>query len=125
MVLINLTKGKVLTEKVEFADTFLKRAVGLMFRGSYDGALIFPLRGKTLFHGFFCFFPILLICVKGRKVVCMKVLKPWSLTEVEGDYVIEMDARRDVPVDVGDEVEVREVSNEGRGPGNSAPGMPP
>ncbi len=103
-MLVNLTKGEVISERVEYADTFLKRALGLMFRRSYDGALVFPLKGRTLFHGFFCLFPILLLCVREGRVVCKKTLKPWSVVSVEGDYVIELDARREPRVEVGDEV---------------------
>ncbi len=106
---INLTKGKVISEHVEIADSFLKRAIGLMFRRGYDEALVFPLKGKTSFHGFFCFFPILLICIKDNHVTCKKVLRPWSLETVEGDYVVEMDVRREISVDIGDEVKIDEV----------------
>ena len=108
-MLINLTKGVVVAKQVEVADSLLKRAIGLMFRSSFDGAMVFPIKGRTSFHGFFCRFPILLICVKNSRVTCKKILKPWSMETVEGDYVIEMDARRDVPIDVGDEVKIDEV----------------
>jgi len=96
-----------LASRVERADSFLKRALGLMFKGSYDGALIFPIKGKTFFHGFFCRFPILLICLENNRVICKKVLNPWTVEEVRGDTVIEMDARKNPPVDVGDEVVIR------------------
>jgi uncharacterized membrane protein (UPF0127 family) len=111
-VLINLTKGKVLAERVEVASSFLKRATGLMFKKSYDGAMIFPIQGRTSFHGFFCNFPILLICLRHHRVICKKILNPWSVVEAEGDTVIELDARREIPVDVGDEVVVLEDSSE-------------
>ena len=109
MSIKNLTKGLVIDLPVEWADTFLKRATGLMFKKKYDGAMIFPIKGEAHFHGFFCFFPILLVCVKDRKVVCKKILHPWHVEKVRGDYVIEFDARRDIPLDVGDEVEIVEA----------------
>ena len=107
-VLVNLTKGIVLSKRVQWARSFFRRAIGLMFRKNYDGALIFPIRGKTTFHGFFCRFPILLICLKDNRVVCKKVLPPWGVEEVWGDTVIEMDARKHAPVDLGDTVVVLE-----------------
>ena len=111
-MLVNLTKGKVLSEHVQFARSFFQRALGLMFKKEFNGALIFPINGRTSFHGFFCNFPILLICLKHHRVVCKKILKPWTVVEVDGDTVIEMDARKEVPVDVGDEVVILEDSGD-------------
>ncbi len=111
MVLVNLSKGKVIRKEVSFARSFLQRAIGLMFRPSFEGALVFPLHGRTSFHSFFCRFPILLLCVKDGVVTCKRVLPPWSLAEVEGDYVVELDARMGADVDVGDRVVILEDSD--------------
>lgn len=76
-----------------------------MFKRSYDGALIFPNVGKTSFHGFFCFFPILIVCLdKQNKVKSMKVLKPWEIVPVNCTTVIELDARKKWDVKEGDEL---------------------
>ncbi len=107
LVLVNLSKGVVVCKQVEIADTFLKRALGLMFRFSYDGCLLFPTKGKTSFHTFFCRFPILFLCVKEGKVTCKRVVEPWSVVTLEGDIIIEMDGRRECPVEVGDEVAIQ------------------
>ncbi len=104
-MLVNRRTGKPLAKNVEIADTFFKRAIGLMFRGSYDGALVFPRVGKTSFHGFFCFFPITLICLDAKnRVIDVKTLKPWSAVNVNCETVIEMDARNNPDVREGDEL---------------------
>jgi len=104
-VLVNRRSGRILTEHVEIADSFLKRGIGLMFRRNYDGALIFPNVGKTSFHGFFCFFPILLLCLdEQNRVREMKILKPWSVVDVDCETVIELDARKKWDVKKGDEM---------------------
>ena len=103
-MLYNRTKGVPLTPHVFLANTFLSRALGLMFRTRFDGALIFPSVGRARFHGWFCFFPILLLCLRGNVVVAKHVLKPWRTVLVDCDTVIELDARRKWDVDVGDEL---------------------
>ena len=110
MVLINLTKNTVISERVEIARNFFKRALGLMFLEKYDGALVFPLHGRASFHTFFCRFPILFLCVKEGRVQCKKVVPPWRFLTLEGDYVVELDGRREYPVEVGDRVELSEDS---------------
>jgi len=109
-VLVNRRSGRVLAEHVEIANTFWKRATGLMFRRRFDGALIFPDVGRTSFHGFFCFFPILLVCLdEQNRVKETKVLRPWSVLDVDCKTVIELDARNHWDVKKGDEL----VWNEG------------
>ena len=113
MKLYNRTKGVTIAEKVEIADTFFKKLLGLMFRESYEGAMLFPVGGRSCFHTMFCRFPILFLCVKDGRVACKKVVYPWRFACLEGDVVIELDARRGVEVDVGDEVVIVEDSGEG------------
>ncbi len=102
-MLYNRTRGVVITKRVRFARG-IWRGIGLMLRRSFDGALIFENVGKSAFHGFFCFFPILLVCIKGNTVVGIRVLRPWRVVHVDCDHVIELDARKNWPVSVGDEV---------------------
>ncbi len=102
-MLYNRSRGVVIAKRVHVARG-LWRGIGLMFRHSFDGALVFENVGRTTFHGFFCFFPILLLCLRGGRVVEKKVLRPWGVVRVNCDTVIELDARKDWPVDVGEEV---------------------
>ncbi|HID09151.1 TPA: hypothetical protein EYP13_02885 [Candidatus Micrarchaeota archaeon] len=105
IVLVNLTTGKILAERVEIADNPLRRGIGLMFRKSYDGALVFPDVGNATFHGFFCFFPILLLCLDGDgRVTSKKILEPWRVVRVNCSTVVELDARKKWNVNVGDEL---------------------
>ena len=104
-MLVNRTTGEVITKEVDVADNPLKRGLGLMFKRSYDGALIFPEVGKTTFHGFFCFFPILLLCLDEWGKVREKILlKPWRTVRVDCATVVELDARKKWRVRLGDEL---------------------
>lgn len=104
-MLVNRTKNKILTERVDVAHDFFSRAWGLMFRKKYDGAMVFPHVGKTSFHGFFCFFPILLVCLdEQNRVKEAKILKPWSVVSVNCETVIELDARKEWDIEKGDEL---------------------
>ncbi len=103
LYLYNATKGCYVGE-LEIADTFFKRALGLMFKKTYKKLLLFEINGKTSFHSMFCFFPITLFVVKNGRVVKKHILKPFSVVFVEGDVVIETNIRNNVCLDVGDEV---------------------
>jgi uncharacterized membrane protein (UPF0127 family) len=103
--MVNRTKGKTITERVDVANTFFSRAWGLMFRKEYDGAMVFPHVGRESFHGFFCFFPILLVCLdEQNRVKDIKLLKPWRLVPVNCETVIELDARKKWEIEKGDEL---------------------
>jgi len=104
-VLVNRTNGATIVEHVEVADSFWKRATGLMFKTRYDGALVFPHVGREAFHGFFCFFPILIVCLdEQNRVKAIKTLQPWAIVPVDCETVIELDARTDWPIRIGDEL---------------------
>ncbi len=92
-------------EKVEVADTFSKRLLGLMGKREYEGALVFPLRGRSTFHTFFCRFPIAMIEVERNRVRRVRVVPPWRVVSVEGDHLIELDARGGGEVGEGDVLE--------------------
>ncbi len=111
-MLYNRSRGIVIARRVRVARG-LWRGIGLMFRRSFDGALVFENVGKATFHGFFCFFPILLLCVRGGLVVDKKVLRPWRVVRVDCDAVVELDARKRWPVEVGEEVSWNEAGGEG------------
>ncbi len=81
---MSLTKndGTVISATIEHADTFLKKAVGLMFRKSFDGALIFDM-GHSAYDGIhmlFVRFPIDVVFLDSdRTIIDIKTgLKPWT-----------------------------------------------
>ncbi len=91
--LINRRNGRLLADRVEFADSFWGRFRGLMFRSPKDDyALIFP--GTRAIHTFFVFFSIDLIYTdKNSKVVELKEnLRPfsWYSPKKRSRYLIEL-----------------------------------
>ncbi len=104
-MLVNKRTGKIVAERVEVAKTFWKRATGLMLKRKYDGALVFPNVGREAFHGFFCRFPILIVCLdQNNRVTDLKILNPWSVVAVNCRTAIELDARRAWDIKKGDEL---------------------
>ncbi len=73
--------GTIIAAKVELADTFFKRAVGLMFRRGLDGALVFDMGYESYdgIHMLFVGFPIDAVFLNpDRTVVEVKSgVKPW------------------------------------------------
>jgi len=100
MRLIDKTTGKVLTNKVELADTFWRRFRGLMFRRRFprDSALLFklPKPGCYGIHMFFVRFPIDLLYLDSRFVVVelREGLRPWRTHRPKAiaNYLIELPA---------------------------------
>jgi uncharacterized protein len=89
----------VIAANVEFADTFFKRVVGLMFRKGLDGALVFDMGGLTYdgIHMLFVRFPIDVVFLDGdRRIVDVKShVRPWVGTAFPGArfrYAIELPA---------------------------------
>ncbi|WP_456452358.1 DUF192 domain-containing protein [Thermococcus sp.] len=112
-MLINETKKKVWHGEVRLADTFLKRAVGLMFKPSIDYALVFLLPAETRMnasiHMFFMFRSIdVLFLDSSRRVVDFKLAKPWRVyaPAEAARYIIEgpVGIIRALHVEVGDEI---------------------
>lgn len=93
MRLINRRNGRLLADRVEFADSFWGRFRGLMFRSRKDNyALIFP--ETSAIHTFFVFFSIDLIYTdENSKVVELKEnLGPfsWYSPKKSSRYLIEL-----------------------------------
>ena len=100
MRLIDKTIGKVIANRVELADTFWKRFLGLMFRRKFPNgnALFFNLQKSSScsIHMFFVRFPIDLLYLDSRFMVVelhMK-LKPWQIyiPKTVAKYIIELPA---------------------------------
>jgi uncharacterized membrane protein (UPF0127 family) len=73
--------GMIVAADVELANTYIKRVVGLMFRKSLDGALVFDMGRETYdgIHMLFVRFPIdVLFLDAEKKIVDAKArVRPW------------------------------------------------
>jgi hypothetical protein len=84
MLLMALTKsdGTIISADIEYADTFLKKLTGVMFRKSIAGALIFDMGYNSYdgIHMLFVRFPIDVVFLgPDRKVVDVRSnLRPWT-----------------------------------------------
>ncbi len=73
-----LREGEVLAA-AERADSFLERARGLIWRGSYDGAMLLP-RTRSI-HSFGVRFPIdVAFLDREDRVIAMVRLRRWRVT---------------------------------------------
>ena len=85
MNIVTVKKDKVvIAQKVEFADTFLKRLLGLMFSknlGNKDGLLFYP---SNSIHTFFMNYPIDVIFLNNKNEVVKVIpsMKPWRITRI-------------------------------------------
>ncbi len=91
--------GRAVSADVEVADTYVRKAVGLMFRKSFSGALVFDMGRETYdgIHMLFVRFPIDVVFLDSeRRIVDLKVnLRPWLGTAFPKSrfrYAIELPA---------------------------------
>jgi len=114
---INVTKKRALC-RAEVADSFFRRAIGLMFSSpnSEKGLLIEysnAFASRTI-HSFFMRFSLDLVFIDGEKRVTeIKTLEPWRTKAPEKPcrWVLEIEKGRLAPGDVepGDVLEFRPV----------------
>lgn len=98
VILINLTRNKILGP-VKFADNFISRFKGLMFKNKLESGLVLKIpagRGKrgSAIHMFFMRIPLDVIFLnENREVVDMASLEPWNMyTPLKpARYVIELE----------------------------------
>lgn len=111
---VHIKTGYVFGERIEHADSFSKRLIGLMFRkemGNIDGMLLDP--GNSI-HNCFVRFPIdvLFLDKKNKIVKILHGFKPWRFSWIylRATKVLELPAGK-IPQDVkeGDTVEVTNV----------------
>jgi uncharacterized membrane protein (UPF0127 family) len=96
--LVDCMTRKVLADKVELAETFWRRFLGLMFRRNFrkGQALLFKLAksGRYGVHMFFVRFPIDLLYLNQDFVVVdiRRELGPWRIhrPKVKANYIIEL-----------------------------------
>jgi uncharacterized membrane protein (UPF0127 family) len=111
----NKVKSNLIIEKTKLADTFFKRATGLMFypKKKFNFALIFDLERTTLvgasIHMFFVFFPINLIFLDENKKILeiKKNLKPFQLynPKLASRFIIELPVSVKLEVTNGDQLD--------------------
>lgn len=92
-------EGRMVSEDVEIADTFVGQLLGLMFRKSFSGALIFDMGHETYdsIHMLFVRFPIdVLFLGPDKRIVDLKAdLRPWfgtAFPRCRFRYAIELPA---------------------------------
>ena len=91
--------GRIVSADVEIARSFLSKLLGLMFRKSFTGALIFDMGRETYdgIHMLFVYFPIDVVFLDAdRRIVDVKEnVRPWVGTAFPKSrfvYAIELPA---------------------------------
>jgi len=113
MLLRNVTKGRVAVEKLEIADTFISRFVGLMGRKSMPDDSGLMISNCNNIHMFFMCFPIDAVFIDREMRVAKIVgdLQPWRLAACRAaKHTLELPsgAAERCGIEVGDELEVVE-----------------
>jgi len=114
VVLLNKSKGTNLG-KLDLADSFMPRFLGLMFRKDLERGLILKLpssrsrRGSAI-HMFFMRFPLDIIFADAdKKVVDIVSIEPWKTytPKAPAKYVIEMEKGtiNNFNLEIGDELD--------------------
>ena len=114
VVLLNKSKGTNFGQ-LDFADSFMSRFMGLMFRKDPEKGLILKLpssrsrRGSAI-HMFFMRFPLDIIFLDyDKKVVDMVSIKPWKTytPKSPAKYVIELKegSINNYKLEIGDEMD--------------------
>jgi uncharacterized membrane protein (UPF0127 family) len=114
VVLLNKSKGTNFGQ-LDFADSFMSRFMGLMFRKDPEKGLILKLpssrsrRGSAI-HMFFMRFPLDIIFLDyDKKVVDMVSIKPWNTytPKSPAKYVIELKegSINNYKLEIGDEMD--------------------
>ncbi len=105
----NISKNKVLAERVKFAKGLFRQTFGLMFKSKIDYGLLFNfnIENKHYFHTCFMRFPIDILFLDSKKRVLkvMKNVKPWGFNICgKGKYVIELPAGKSFNTQIGDKI---------------------
>jgi uncharacterized protein len=98
IIIVNLTKGTKIG-KVEIADSFFSRFMGLMLRKKVGNGMLLKLpqsrsRHGSAIHMFFMRFPLdIVFADSDRKVVDMVTVDPWKTytPRTPAKYVIELE----------------------------------
>jgi len=107
-----LREGQLLA-RAKLCDTFLSESLGYMFRrpsGSFLFTLPWESRLFAAIHMFFVFFRLQAVWLdEEMRVVDVKTAKPWRLywPRKAARYLIETPSAGELPVTVGERLEVR------------------
>jgi uncharacterized protein len=114
IIIVNLTKGTKLG-KIEVADSFFSRFMGLMFRKNLDNGMLLKLpqsrsRHGSAIHMFFMRFPLdIIFADSDRKIVDMVTIDPWKTytPRAPARYVIELKTGsiKNFDLELGDELD--------------------
>ncbi len=107
-----MTKSAVLCRKVIIADSFIRKALGLMFisKKQFQNKsllFIFDIEKNLNFHTFFMNFAIdFLFLDKNQRVTrILKNVSPWQINVCgHGKYVIELPAGKSLNTAIGDTI---------------------
>jgi uncharacterized membrane protein (UPF0127 family) len=105
--MIRTEDGELLAEEHRVADSFLSRALGVMFRRTFPGdALVFEFsrERRVGIHTVFVFFPLDVLFLDDEGVVVSKrTLRPWiGFASARASTVVEMPAGAAEDVEEGD-----------------------
>lgn len=114
LILVNKTKGTNMG-KLNIADSFMSRLMGLMFKKNIGGGLILKLpstrsrRGSAI-HMFFMRIPLdIIFADETKEVVDMVSIGPWKTytPKAPAKYVIEMEKGtiKNYNLEIGDELD--------------------
>jgi len=113
-LLFNNSKKKQVISKVNYADSIVLQAKGLMFerKSKFDYALVFPFKHETVIgasiHMLFVFFPIAAVYLNAKMVVVdIAFLKPFALNyspKKPAKYLIEMPVSNGKKISIGDKL---------------------
>lgn len=114
LLIVNLTKGTKIG-KVEMADSFFSRFMGLMFRKKLNNGMLLKLpksrsRHGSAIHMFFMRFPLdIVFADSDKKIVDMVTIGPWkTYTPIApARYVIELKTGsiKKFDLEIGDELD--------------------
>lgn len=90
--------------KIIYADTFLKRFIGLMGKKDFDGCLVFTNLVDSSIHTFFMRFMIDVYFLDENKIIFDKVsLKPWRFYNPEKQAKFILETKKDrLKLKIGD-----------------------
>lgn len=105
----NISKDKVLINRIKFANSILENIFGLMFKSSINYGLVFNfnIENKHHIHTYFMKFPIDVLFVDSKFNVSKIYhnVKPWRFDVFgRGKYVIELPAGKSLNTQVGDKI---------------------
>ena len=115
MKIFNRSKGTIVAEKAEIADTVLSRLIGLLNRSSLHSDEALVITQCRSIHMFFMRFPIdaIFVSIDNCVVGLVKGIKPFRLSPVffKSRYVIEIPEGNIVQskTSVGDKIEIKNI----------------